>query len=142
MSSYSSISVFLICGFCTTELAESFFPDIISLLNKFITNHHKYFWKVNIHELQHHSTKTPPYTTTRKNIFNGGLFLHYLGLKPLLSSLPGVSISPAKPSLENVLAMVFTNPRKHQSITEVFYPLVFNIGFKISVKFCGFKTPG
>ena len=80
--------------------------------------------------------------TTRKNIFNGGLFLHYPGLKPLLSSLPGVSISPAKPSLENVLARVFTNPRKHQSITEVFYPLVFNIGFKTSVKFCGFKIPG
>jgi len=80
--------------------------------------------------------------TTRKNIFNGGLFLHYPGLKPLLSSLPGVSISPAKPSLENVLAGIFTNPRKHQSITEVFYPLVFNIGFKTSVKFYGFKTPG
>jgi len=80
--------------------------------------------------------------TTRKNIFNGGLFLHYPGLKPLLSSLLGVSISPAKPSLENVLARVFTNPGKHQSITEVFYPLVFNIGFKTSVKFYGFKTPG
>ena len=80
------------------------------------------------------------YTRT-KNIFNGGLFLHYPGLKPLLSSLPGVSISPAKPSLENVLVGVFTNPRKHQSITKGFYPLVFNIGFKTSVKFCGFKTP-
>jgi len=79
--------------------------------------------------------------TTRKNIFNGGLLLHYPGLKPLLSSLPGVSIFPAKPSLENVLAGVFMNPRKHQSIMEVFYPLVFNIGFKTSVKFCGFKTP-
>jgi len=54
--------------------------------------------------------------TTRKNIFNGGLFLHYPGLKPLLSSLPGVSISPAKPSLENVLARVFKNPRKPQEV--------------------------
>jgi len=69
-------------------------------------------------------------------------FLHYPRLKFLLSSLPGVLISPTKPSLENVLARVFRNPRKHQSIMEVFYPLVFNIGFKISVKFYGFKTPG
>jgi len=80
-------------------------------------------------------------TTKRKNGFNEGLFLHYPGLKPLLSSLPGVYIFPAKPSLENVLIGDFTNPGKHQSIKEVFYPLVFNRGFKTSVKFCGFKTP-
>jgi len=32
--------------------------------------------------------------TTRKNGFNEGLFLHYLGLKPPLSHLPRVVVSP------------------------------------------------
>jgi len=40
--------------------------------------------------------------TARKNGFNGSLFLHCLGLKPPLSHLPRVAISPAKPSLGNV----------------------------------------
>jgi len=57
----------------------------------------------------------PYYYTTRKNGFNEGLFLHYLGLKPPLSHLPRVVVSPAKPSMGNVFPRVFLNLRKSLS---------------------------
>jgi len=53
--------------------------------------------------------------TTRKNGFNEGLFLHYLGLKPPLSHFLRVVVSPAKPSLGNVFPRVFLNLRKSLS---------------------------
>jgi len=46
---------------------------------------------------------------------NQGLFLHYPGLKPPLSHLPRVVVSPAKPSLGNVFPKVFLNLRKSLS---------------------------
>jgi len=62
--------------------------------------------------------------TTRKNGFNGGLFLHYLGLKPLLSHLSRVAIPRG-----------FLNLRK--SLSE---PLLNTMGLRTSVKYHWFQN--
>jgi len=59
--------------------------------------------------------------TTRKNDFNGGLFLYYLGLKLLLSHLPRVVVFPAIPSLWNMFPGVFLNLRENSFRTPVKY---------------------
>jgi len=73
--------------------------------------------------------------TTRKNGFNEGLFLHYLGLKPPLSHLPKVVVSPAKPSMGNVFPRVFLNLRK--SLSKL---LLNTMGLRTSVKYHGFQN--
>ena len=73
--------------------------------------------------------------TTTKDGFNMGLFLHYLGLKPLLSHLPMVTVSPAKPSLGKVFSGVFLNLGK--SLSE---PLLNTISLRTFVKYHGFQN--
>jgi len=63
-----------------------------------------------------------------------GLFLHYPGLKPLLSHLFRVAVSPAKSSLRKMFPRVFLNLRKNLS-----EPLLNIMGLRTFVKYHGFK---
>jgi len=74
-------------------------------------------------------------TLQEKMVLMGGFFLHYSGLKPLLSHLPRVAVSLAKPSLRNVFPRGFLNLRK--SLSE---PLLNTMGLRISVKYHVFQN--
>jgi len=63
------------------------------------------------------------------------LFLNYSELKSLLSHLPIVAVSPAKPFLGNMFPRVSLNLRK--SLSKL---LLNTTGLRTSVKYHGFKN--